>query len=80
MTLARKSALGPYEVISALGAGGMSEVFRARYKRPNRDVAVKALPKGFASNSDWQRRFEQESKTVAALNLRPCIRRTSPAL
>src|SRR2546428_7979935 len=60
--------LGPYELNSPLGAGGMGEVFRARDTRLNRDVAVKVLPKDCAADADRLRRFEQEAKTLAALN------------
>ena len=60
--------IGPYEVRASIGAGGMGEVFRARDTLLNRDVAVKALPKDFASNADRLRRFEQKAKTLAALN------------
>jgi serine/threonine protein kinase len=63
-----KQSLGPYELIAPLGAGGMGEVFRAQDTRLNRQVAIKVLPKGFASDPDRLRRFEQESKTLAALN------------
>jgi len=62
------SRLGPYEVVSSIGAGGMGEVFRARDTRLNRDVAVKVLPKDFTSDADRLRRFEQEARTLAALN------------
>jgi serine/threonine protein kinase len=55
-------------VIDQIGAGGMGEVFRARDTRLNRDVAIKVLPKEFAIDPDRLRRFEQESKTLAALN------------
>src|SRR5437773_8726839 len=58
----------PYEIASAIGAGGMGEVFRARDTRLNRDVAVKLLPKDFVMDADRLRRFEQEAKTLAALN------------
>jgi eukaryotic-like serine/threonine-protein kinase len=60
--------LGPYQLIRSIGAGGMGEVFRARDARLNRDVAIKVLPKSFASDPDRLRRFEQEAKTLAALN------------
>lgn len=60
--------IGPYEITTSLGAGGMDEVFRARDTRLNRDVAVKVLPKDFAADADRIRRFEQEAKTLAALN------------
>jgi len=60
--------IGPYEIAASIGAGGMGEVFRARDTRLNRDVAVKVLPKDFAADADRLRRFEQEAKTLAALN------------
>jgi serine/threonine protein kinase len=57
-----------YQITAPLGAGGMGEVFRARDTRLNRDVAIKVLPKAFVSDPDRLRRFEQEAKTLAALN------------
>src|SRR6266705_3527136 len=60
--------IGPYEITATIGAGGMGEVFRARDTRLNRDVAVKVLPKDFVADADRLRRFEQEAKTLAALN------------
>src|SRR6476660_3104863 len=60
--------IGPYEIASSLGAGGMGEVFRAWDTRLNRDVALKVLPKDFVADADRLRRFEQEVKTLAALN------------
>jgi eukaryotic-like serine/threonine-protein kinase len=60
--------LGPYEIVSALGAGGMGEVYRARDTRLGREVAVKVLPAGFAADPDRLRRFEQEARATAALN------------
>jgi hypothetical protein len=66
--LARGTRLGHYEILSSIGAGGMGEVFRARDTRLNRDVAVKMLPRDFAADGDRLRRFEQEAKTLAALN------------
>src|SRR5216117_2637859 len=62
------TSLNQYKITAQLGAGGMGEVFRARDTRLNRDVAVKVLPKDFASDADRLRRFEQEAKTLAALN------------
>jgi len=62
------SRLGPYEIASSIGSGGMDEVLRARDTRLNRDVAVKVLPKDFVADADRLRRFEQEAKTLAALN------------
>lgn len=66
--LSQGSRLGPYEIASSIGAGAMGEVFRARDTRLNRDVAVKVLPRDLATDAERQRRFEQESKTLAALN------------
>ena len=60
--------LGPYQILAAIGAGGMGEVFRARDTRLGRDVAVKILPEAFAQEEDRMRRFEQEARAVAALN------------
>src|SRR6266536_1113067 len=60
--------IGPYAITANIGAGGMGEVFRARDTRLNRDVAIKVLPKDFVSDADRLRRFEQEAKTLAALN------------
>jgi eukaryotic-like serine/threonine-protein kinase len=60
--------LGPYEIVSPLGAGAMGEVYRARDPRLGRDVAIKVLPPGFAADSDRLRRFEAEARAVAALN------------
>ncbi len=65
---AKGSRLGHYEIVSSIGAGGMGEVFRARDTRLNRDVAVKMLPRDFGADADRLRRFEQEAKTLAALN------------
>jgi WD40 repeat protein len=60
--------LGPYEIVAALGAGGMGEVYRARDTRLGRDVAIKVLPVALAADPDRLRRFEQEARAVAALN------------
>ena len=60
--------LNQYRIAATLGAGGMGEVYRARDTRLNRDVAIKVLPKDFVSDADRLRRFEQEAKTLAALN------------
>src|SRR5215813_11688402 len=60
--------LGPYEVLSSLGAGGMGEVYRARDTRLGRDIAVKLLPDSLAADPDRLQRFEQEARTIAALN------------
>src|SRR5882724_128580 len=68
MTLAAGTKLGPYEIQSPLGAGGMGEVYRARDTRLGRDVAVKILPESFTRDTDRLVRFEQEARAVAALN------------
>ena len=62
------TTLNQYRITASIGAGGMGEVFRARDTRLNRDVAVKVLPKDFVADADRLRRFEQEAKTLAALN------------
>ena len=68
MHLSAGTRLGPYEVIGALGAGGMGEVYRARDTRLKREVAVKVLPESFASDVDRLLRFEQEARAVGALS------------
>lgn len=68
MPLAPGNKLGPYEIVSPLGAGGMGEVYRARDKRLGRDVALKVLPEAFASDSQRMVRFEREAKVLASLN------------
>jgi len=68
MALTAGSKLGPYEIQSPLGAGGMGEVYRASDTRLGRDVALKILPEFFARDPDRLRRFEQEARAVAALN------------
>ncbi len=60
--------LGPYEIVSLVGAGGMGEVYRARDSRLRRDVAVKVLPASFAQDAERLRRFEQEARAVGTLN------------
>src|SRR5215510_6810746 len=60
--------LGPYEILGALGAGGMGEVYKARDTRLERDVAIKALPDQFADDPARLARFQREAKLLAALN------------
>ncbi|MBV8205306.1 MAG: serine/threonine protein kinase, partial [Acidobacteria bacterium] len=60
--------LGPYEIKSPLGAGGMGEVYRARDHRLGRDVAIKVLPEALARDAAGLRRFEAEARAIAALN------------
>ena len=68
MPLASGTKLGPYEIASPLGAGGMGEVYRARDSRLDRDVAIKVLPEAFARDAERLRRFETEARAIAALN------------
>jgi eukaryotic-like serine/threonine-protein kinase len=68
MALTSGEKLGPYEIQSPLGAGGMGEVYRARDSRLKRDVAVKVLPRALSADADRLRRFEQEALATAALN------------
>jgi eukaryotic-like serine/threonine-protein kinase len=68
MALASATKLGPYEVVSPLGAGGMGEVYRARDPRIGRDVAIKVLPASFSSDPDRLQRFEQEARAAGQLN------------
>jgi serine/threonine protein kinase len=68
MALTPGTTLGPYEIVSAIGAGGMGEVYKARDIRLNRDVAIKILPASFSGKPEMKLRFEREAQTVAALN------------
>jgi Tol biopolymer transport system component len=67
MPLKPGTRLGPYEVIASIGAGGMGEVYRARDTRLGREVAVKVLPEEAAEQPERLRRFEQEARSLAAL-------------
>jgi len=68
LALIAGTRLGPYEVVGALGAGGMGEVYRARDEALGRDVALKVLPEAFATDPERLRRFKQEAQAAAALN------------
>jgi eukaryotic-like serine/threonine-protein kinase len=68
MALSAGTRLGPYEILSALGAGGMGEVYRARDTKLNRDVAIKVLPELFANDPERLARFRREAQMLAALN------------
>jgi serine/threonine protein kinase/Tol biopolymer transport system component len=68
MSLRAGARLGPYEILSALGAGGMGEVWRARDTRLDRDVALKVLPAAFVADPERLARFEREAKLLASLN------------
>jgi serine/threonine-protein kinase len=68
MTLTAGARLGPYEILSSLGAGGMGEVYRARDAKLNRDVALKVLPDLLAGDPDRLARFRREAQVLAVLN------------
>src|SRR5258705_3516265 len=68
MSLAAGTRLGPYEILSALGAGGMGEVYRAHDTKLGRDVALKVIPDTFALDPDRLARFQREAKVLASLN------------
>ncbi|MFI5113785.1 MAG: protein kinase [Terriglobales bacterium] len=68
MTLPSGTKLGPYEILSALGAGGMGEVYRARDTRLERDVAIKVLPASLSSDPSSRQRLEREAKAVSKLS------------
>jgi hypothetical protein len=68
MPLTIGTRLGPYEIVSLLGAGGMGQVYRARDAKLNRDVALKILPDAFANDPDRLARFTREAQTLASLS------------
>src|ERR1700692_2765227 len=68
MALQPNRRLGPYEILSAVGAGGMGEVYRARDTRLDRIVAIKILPDHLSDRAELRERFEREARTVASLN------------
>jgi serine/threonine protein kinase len=68
MTLSAGSRLGPYEILSPLGAGGMGEVYRARDTRLDRTVAIKVLAAHLSASSEVRQRFEREAKTISQLS------------
>jgi Tol biopolymer transport system component len=68
MALTSGNRLGPHEILSAIGAGGMGEVYRARDTRLDRIVAIKVLPTHLADRSELRERFEREARTIASLN------------
>src|SRR5580700_6398296 len=68
MALASGTKLGPYEIQSLVGAGGMGEVYRAHDSRLDRTVAIKVLPASFSADRDRLQRFAQEARAAAALN------------
>jgi Tol biopolymer transport system component len=68
MSLSAGARVGPYEILSALGAGGMGEVYRARDPKLGRDVALKVLPTAFALDPDRLARFKREAQVLASIN------------
>ena len=68
MTLAPGTRLGPYEILAAIGAGGMGEVYRAKDTRLDRTVAIKVLPAHVSQDPERKARFEREAKTIASLD------------
>ncbi len=68
LSLPQGSRLGPYEILSPLGAGGMGEVYRARDTRLDRTVAIKVLPERLWRDEDMRQRFEREAKTISRLS------------
>lgn len=68
MPLSSGARLGPYEILSPLGAGGMGEVYRAKDTRLDRTVAIKVLPSHLSDNADMRQRFEREAHAVSSLN------------
>src|SRR4029077_13860760 len=68
MALLDGTRIGPYEIVSALGAGGMAEVYRARDTKLGRDVELKVIPDTFALDPDRLARFQREAQVLASLN------------
>jgi eukaryotic-like serine/threonine-protein kinase len=68
MTLQAGTRLGPYEILSPLGKGGMGEVYRAKDTRLAREVAIKVLPEAQSSDRERLKRFEKEARSASALN------------
>src|SRR5947209_1237944 len=68
MAIVPGTRLGPFEIIAALGAGGMGEVYRARDTRLDRTVAIKVLPDHLSTNAELRQRFEREARAVSHLS------------
>ena len=68
MALQTGTALGPYEILAAIGAGGMGEVYRARDTRLDRIVAVKVLPPSLADDPQFRERFDREARAISSLS------------
>jgi serine/threonine protein kinase len=72
MPLTAGSRLGPYEIQSTLGAGGMGEVYKARDTRLDRTVAIKILPDTLAADPQFRERFDREAKAISQLRISSC--------
>ena len=68
MALTPGTRLGPYDIVALIGVGGMGEVYKARDRRLDRDVAIKVLPAELASRAEMVERFQREARAVAAVN------------
>ena len=68
MSLTAGTRLGPYEILSDIGRGGMGEVYKAKDTRLDRTVAIKVLPAELAADPHFRERFEREAKSISALN------------
>ena len=77
MTLAAGERLGPYEILSPIGAGGMGEVYKARDSRLDRTVAIKVLPEKSMPSAEARQRFEREAKTISSSPIRTSVRCTT---
>src|SRR5262245_23722237 len=67
MALSPGTKLGPYEILTVIGAGGMGEVYRAKDTRLDRTVAIKILPTHLSANTDRKQRFEREARAISSL-------------
>ena len=68
MTLNAGTRLGPYEIVGALGSGGMGEVYKARDTRLDRTVAIKVLPPALATDPEFRERFDREARVISSLS------------
>src|SRR5258706_14297874 len=68
MVITIGTRLGPYEILGALGAGGMGEVYKARDTRLDRIVAIKILPDALAADPQFRERFDREARAISSLN------------
>ena len=68
MTVSPGTRLGPYELLSLAGSGGMGEVYKARDTRLDRIVAIKVLPAALAADPEFRERFDREARTISALD------------